>query len=138
MRPLLDARAVPFLLRFANSGTDALFESMCWIARCIDDAAIDPVLEALSSRWMHRFNLAAAGAASVASISFWGAFGFLRKHTRFRAIPNFDLRLGELLRHKMDWFRKRDIVEALSESPSAYVHHETMLFRAAPFELPLG
>ena len=134
IQPLLDARAVPFLLRYVNSGTDTLFESMCWLASHIETPEIDPVLEALFTRWIHRFNLSTTGAASAQSFPFWHAFGLLRKHPRFSAIPNFDLRLVELLRHEMAWFHKRDLVDALSESPRSYICHETMLFHAVPFE----
>lgn len=134
IQPLLDARVIPFLLRYVNSGTDTLFESMCWLASHIKTPEIDPVLEALFTRWIHRFNLSTTGVASGHSFPFWHAFGLLQKHPRFAAIPNFDLRLVEVLRHEIVWFHKRDIVDALSESPRSYICHETMLFRAEPFE----
>jgi hypothetical protein len=134
MRPLIDARAIPFVVRYVNSGTDTLFESMCWIASHIDSPDVDPALEALFRRWVHRFNLSTSGTASAQSFPFWHAFSFLSKHPRFHAIPNVDLRLTALLRHQMAWFHKRDVVDTLSKSPRSYIFHETMLFTAAPFE----
>jgi len=134
IRTLLDARAVPFLLRYANAGTDELFESLCWMASQVDSPAVDPVLGALFSRWVHRFDPNTQRRQRGQSYAFWRSFSALRRHPRFRLIPGYDLRLAELLRLNIVWFHKQDLVEAINGSPRTYIHHETMLFRATPFE----
>lgn len=134
IRKLIDLRIVPFLSRYGHAGTDGLLEALCWMASCVDDPAIDPILSELFHRWVHRFKPMDQKLQHDGNTPLWRAFNSLVDHSRFKMIPDYDLRIVELLPLNLTWYDKKKLVDAISDSPRAYVHIETMLLKAAPFE----
>ena len=53
----IDARIVPFLLRYISSGTDEFFEGLCILATHVNSPEIDTVLSGLLYRWTQRFDI---------------------------------------------------------------------------------
>jgi hypothetical protein len=131
---LIDVRMIPYLRQFADMGTDGLMESLCSMARRIDDPAIDSVLIALFRRWRARFDHKVKHSQHDDNRPLWRALGYLRSHPRFQLVPGYADRLIELLHHSMKSWHKDDIVRILIESPRSYARLECSLFRAAPFE----
>src|SRR5690606_30566461 len=133
-RHLIDARLVPPLLRVARAGTDQLLASLCRIASWIPSSAVDPLLCALFHRWHTRFEPQLAKVQHDQNRYLWMAFGTLTQHPRFKSIPDYDLRLLELLPIKMWSHNKKGIVRALLDAPRAYFALESRLFGMTQFE----
>jgi hypothetical protein len=55
----VDARIVPFLVRYVSSGTDEVFEGLCALALQVNAPEIDAVLPGLLYRWTKRFDMRA-------------------------------------------------------------------------------
>lgn len=131
---LVDTRLIPHLSLYAGAGTDNLLESLCSLAQRIDDPSIDPVLASLFARWFRRFDPKNKEPQHDDNIPLWRALGSLRAHPRFRRIPDYDLRLMELLHVPMRWFHKDEIVKTLLDCPRSYIRLEAMLLKSASFE----
>lgn len=134
VKAYIDERIIPYLNRYAHAGTDDFLEVLASLARCVDRSAIDPVIEVLFNRWLRRFDGKSLKPQHEENVPLWRAFHSLSGHPRFRQVPNYDLRLVELARLPISWFRKHDIVRLICTSPRSYVHLESMLLKAAPFE----
>src|SRR5690606_4989140 len=89
---------------------------------------------ALFLRWFRRFDQKASAVQHGHNRYIWRAFGSLVRHPRFTAIPDYELRLMELLPCPLAWYHKRDIVDVLCNSSRAYVSMESRLLSYAPFE----
>jgi hypothetical protein len=131
---LVDERLVPALLRLSTAGTDEVLRSLCHVAEWIPTEAVDELLRALFLRWHRRFDLKSSAHQHMNNRYVWMAFNSLSRHNRFKQIPDYDLRLMELLPCQMYWHNKRDIVQAIKSAPRAYVALESRLLDAAPFE----
>jgi len=133
-RKLIDERIVPLLRIYANAGNDDMLESLCTLASCVKNASIDPVLSELFLRWYHRFNRSEKLIQHRRNLPLWRAFNNLRKHPRFKNIPDYDLRIMEVLGCNLYWIDRDYIIEALSESPRCYTKIETILMQKTSFE----
>lgn len=131
---LIDARAVPHLRRIASSGTDGTMEDICRVASFIPEPAVDPLLCELFARWVRRFQRGSDEIQHARNHLLWRSFSYLRKHPRFEQIPDWDLRLLDLLQLRLAWYNKTDVVEVVAKSPRAYCRLEAMLLHSAPFE----
>jgi len=131
---LIDRRIIPYLLAYANSGSDEILESLCSLASCIDGSCIDDILERLFLRWVNRFDKNTTDFQHYHNTPLWRAFNSLKKHAGFTKIPNYEDRLMEILPCNLAWFHRDNIIKALSESRRSYVRVETILMRSAPFE----
>ncbi len=131
---LVDDRWVPLLLRLANAGTDQVLASLCRVAGWLNTAAVDELLRTLFLRWHRSFDLQSPKVQHMHNRYLWMAFGSLTGHERFKLIPDYDLRLMDLLMCEMSWHDKRRIVRMLKDSQRAYVTLESRLLAAAPFE----
>jgi len=131
---LIDRRIIPYLLAYANSGSDEVLESLCSLAVCVDDPCIANLLERLFLRWVNRFDKKTNDLQHYGNTPLWRAFNSLKKHPRFTKIPNYEDRLMEILYCNLAWFNRDDIIKALSGSRRCYVRLETILMRSAPFE----
>jgi len=137
VRMLVDERIVPYLRTYINAGADEMLESLCSLALCVTNSAIDPVLSELFYRWYHRFDRSEQSRQILqhhGNTPLWRAFNSLRKHPRFKSIHDYDLRLVDLLSLKLYWIDRDYIVAAISESPRCYTNIETMLMRTTSFE----
>ncbi|MDC5703461.1 DUF4297 domain-containing protein [Vibrio europaeus] len=131
---IIDSRIVPYLLKYANSGSDDMLESLCYLAACVTSLKIDCVLERLFLRWVNRFDRDSIVLQHYHNTPLWRAFNSLRKHPRFTKIPNYDIRLMEILPCNMAWYSQDYIINALSTSRKSYITLETRLMKSAPFE----
>ncbi|OJA04226.1 hypothetical protein [Halomonas sp. QHL1] len=131
---LVDKRIIPYLLAYANSGSDEMLESLCSLAACVSGSRIDSILERLFLRWVNRFEKNTIDLQYYHNISIWRAFNNLKKHPRFIKIPNYEFRLMELLSCNIAWFNRDDIIKAMSESRMSYIRLETILMKSASFE----
>lgn len=134
VRKLIDNRLIPFLRIYANAGTDDMFELLCRLASCIENASIDPILAELFFRWYYRFNRSEISIQHHGNFPLWRAFNCLKNHSRFRIIPDYDLRIMEILSCNLYWIDRDYLIETISESPRCYTKIETMLMRATSFE----
>lgn len=130
---LFDQRIIPFLHRWSYSGNDELLEGLCRIACCISDSSIDNVLAILFYRWCELIKIRYNG-RTTDNICLWRAFNCLKEHLRFTKVPDYDLRLSELLILNIPWFNKNDIIKVIAKSPRMYCKIEGLLMKAAPFE----
>lgn len=131
----VDARMVPWLLRYAGAGSDAFLEVLCTMARQIDGAAIDSVLAALFRRWTTRFfNHRPRVQQHAENHALWRALGRLSGHPRFALVRDHESQLAAIRGLPIPWFHKREITQILERSPHAYTDIEAMLFKAAEFE----
>lgn len=131
---LIDKRIIPYLLAYANSGSDEMLESLCSLAACVSSSRIDNILERLFLRWVNRFEKNTIDPQHHHNIPIWRALNSLKKHPRFIKIPNYDVRLMEILSCNFAWFNRDDIIDALSGSRRSYIRLETILMKSAPFE----
>lgn len=133
-RDLIDERQTIALMPFVDVGTDQVLASMCRIASWVEGAGIDRFLNALFLRWFRRFDQKERRVQHNNNRHIWRAFGSLSHHPRFPAIPDYDLRLMELLPCQLAWYNRREIVDILCKCPRAYISLETRLLQSAPFE----
>jgi hypothetical protein len=134
IKKLIDKRIVPILRAFANVGTDEMFEALCCLSLCIEDETIDPVLRELLARWYNRFEKESGTIQHISNHILWRGFNYLTSHPRFREIPDYDLRLLEVMSCSLYWIHRNYIVDAVSKSPRSYIRIEILLSHAAPFE----
>jgi hypothetical protein len=134
LKSFIDRRIIPSLRVYANAGTDDTLESLCTLALCVEDDSIDQVLSELFLRWCHRFERGDKPIQHQGNSPLWRAFNSMKKHPRFCNIPDYDLRLLEILNCRLYWSDRDNIITAVSESPRSYTKIEAMLMRAAPFE----
>lgn len=131
---LIDIRIIPYLLAYANSGSDEMLESLCSLAACVSSSRIDTILERLFLRWTNRFEKDTNDLQHYNNFPIWRAFNSLTKHPRFTRISNYEDRLMEILSFNLAWFNRDDIIKALSKSCRSYIKLETILMKSAPFE----
>jgi hypothetical protein len=60
----------------------------------------------------------------------WRGFNQLARHPRFEMIAGWQSRLAPLLRVRLDWFHRENIVRILEKNPRSYILIEAQLFRA--------
>lgn len=131
---ILDERIIPYLQRYGATGTDHNLEALCSMAVRVDAPGIAVVICQLFRRWLGRFDKARKHVPEADNYAFWSSLAILSSHPRFRDIPDYDLRLIELLDLPIPSFHREMIVRILSECPRAYVHLEMLLLEATPFE----
>lgn len=134
VKSLINEKIIPYLRIYANVGTDVMLESLCSLALCINEDKIDPVLSELFTRWYNRFDRTDNEIQHYRNTPLWRAFNCLRKHPRFNNIPDYDLRLLEILNCNIYWIYRDDIITTLRDSPRCYIKIEEMLMKATPFE----
>ena len=127
-------RIIPFLKKYNQIGTDEFLYTLCWIANSFNGTEIDQILTKLFYRWIRRVKHIYSVPNQSEHMYLWKTFYILRKHERLRRIPDYDLRLMELLTLNLRWTHKHDITRLISKCPRAYITFEKELFKTAPFE----
>ncbi len=126
----IDARIVPFLLRYIASGTDEFFEGLCILARQVAGAEIDTVLSGLLYRWTQRFDVRSPMLQHDQNYPLWRGFKRLTENPRFEMIEGWQSRLAAVLQVPLGWSHAEDIVRVLERDPRSYTLIESRLFRA--------
>jgi hypothetical protein len=126
----IDARIVPFLLRYISSGTDEFFEGLCILATHVNSPVIDTVLSGLLYRWTHRFDMKSPMLQHNQNYALWRGFKRLIDHPRFEMVDGWQSRLAAVLQAQLAWYNAQDIVRALERDPRSYTLIESRLFRA--------
>jgi hypothetical protein len=130
----VDARIVPFLSRYASTGTDELFEGLCTLALRVTTPEIDPVLATLFYRWTQRFDLNSPYLQHDQNHDLWRGFSRLTEHPRFGRIDGWQPRLTSIIRAPMSWYHRETIARVLERDPRSYVQIEALLLRATNWE----
>lgn len=130
----IDARIVPFLLRYVSSGTDEFFEGLCTLALQVTTSEIDAVLAGLFYRWTQGFDVGSALPQHDQNHHLWRGFNRLAEHPRFDMIEGWQSRLASVLQAPIAWYHSQDIVRVLERDPRSYILIESRLFRAANWE----
>jgi len=134
IKNMISDKIIPYLRIYANSGTDGMLESLCALALCIENDLIEPVLNELFIRWCNRFDRSEKKLQHKTNIPLWRAFNSLRRHTRFKNISNYDIRLLEILKCNIYWIYRDNIINSIKDSRRCYIEIEQLLMKAAPFE----
>ena len=130
----IDARIVPFLLRYISSGTDEFFEGLCILALQITTPEIDTVLAGLLYRWTQRFDIRSTFMQHDQNHTLWRGFNRLAEHPRFGMIEGWQSRLASVLQMPLAWYRGENIVRVLERDPRSYTLIESRLFRATNWQ----
>jgi hypothetical protein len=130
----VDARVVPFLMRYVSSGTDELFEGLCTLALRVNAPEIDAVLAGLFFRWTQRFDITSATLQHNENHALWRGFNRLAEHPRFNLIDGWQSRLAQVLQAQLSWYRAENIVRVLERDPRSHILIESKLFRATNWE----
>ena len=130
----IDARIVPFLLRYISSGTDEFFEGLCILALQITTPEIDTVLAGLLYRWTQRFDIRSTFSQHDQNHTLWRGFNRLAEHPRFGMIEGWQSRLASVLQMPLAWYRGENIVRVLERDPRSYTPIESRLFRATNWQ----
>jgi hypothetical protein len=130
----LDARIVPFLLRYVSSGTDKFFESLCTLALQINTPEIDDVLAGLFYGWTRRFDIRSPVLQHNQNHELWRGFNRLVEHPRFNMIKGWQSRLTSVLRARIAWYHSQNIVRVLERDPRSYIQIESLLFKTENWE----
>jgi HEAT repeat protein len=129
----IDARIVPFLLRYIASGTDEFFEGLCILARQVTGTEIDTVLSGLLYRWTQRFDVRSLMSQHDHNYALWRGFKRLTENPRFEMIEGWQSRLASVLQVPLA-YHGEDIVRVLERDPRSYSLIESRLFRATNWQ----
>lgn len=130
----IDARIVPFLSRYAFSGTDEFFEGLCTLALQVNTPEIDDVLAGLFFRWTQRFDIGSVVLQHDQNHELWRGFDRLAEHPRFGMIEGWQSRLASVLHTPIARYHSQNIVRVLERDPRSYILIESLLFKAENWE----
>lgn len=130
----IDARIIPYLLRYVSSGADELFEGLCTLALQVISPEIDNVLAGLFYRWTQRFDVRSPHLQHDQNHALWRAFKRLSEHPRFNTIEGWRSRLAVVLSAPISWYHSQEIVRVLERDPRSYILIESRLFKATNWE----
>lgn len=130
---LFDKRIIPFINKYAFSGSDKTLLILCRIANFLSCPEIDEALSNLFLRCVNRIKEEYSSPTRNQNTELWQALTALMCHGKIKNIHGYNQRLIEILNTNIPW-DKRKILKAISDNPKSYIKFEQELFKAEPFE----